>query len=200
MAKSNQQNKAELIKKGLAESIEIKNRVMQTLVPKIVEVVKVLADCLKKGNKILLCGNGGSAADAQHLAAELMVRLRANSRNFPLPAIALSTDTSILTACANDFGFENIFSRQIQALGRKGDCLVAISTSGKSKNILLATKQAKKLGIKVIGFLGKDGGKLAKLVDYPLFVPSNNIPRIQEAHTTIGHIILELVEKEFISK
>ncbi|MCJ7508957.1 MAG: D-sedoheptulose 7-phosphate isomerase [candidate division Zixibacteria bacterium] len=194
------QEKIKSIKKQFAESIEIKNKVKETLASKIAQVAMILADCLKKGNKILLCGNGGSAADAQHLAAELMVRLRANSRNFPLPAIALSTDTSVLTACANDFGFENIFSRQIQALGKKGDCLVAISTSGKSENIILAAKQAKKLGIKVIGFLGKDGGKLAKLVDYPLFVPSNNIPRIQEAHTTIGHIILELVEKEFIFK
>jgi len=194
------QKHTELVKKNLAESIEIKSKVKEKLASKIAQVAMILADCLKKDNKILLCGNGGSAADAQHLAAELMVRLRANSRNFPLPAIALSTDTSILTACANDFGFENIFSRQIQALGKRGDCLVAISTSGKSENIILAAKQAKKLGIKVIGFLGKDGSKLAKLVDYPLFVPSNNIPRIQEVHTTIGHIILELVEKEFISK
>lgn len=194
------QEKIKSIKKQLAESIEIKNKVKKTLASKIAQVAMILADCLKKGNKILLCGNGGSAADAQHLAAELVVRLRAGSRNFPLPAIALSTDTSILTACANDFGFENIFSRQIQALGKKGDCLVAISTSGKSENIILAAKQAKKLGIKVIGFLGEDGSKLAKLVDYPLSVPSDNIPRIQEVHTTIGHIILELVEKEFISK
>jgi D-sedoheptulose 7-phosphate isomerase len=198
--KSKEQNRIESIKRDLAESIEIKNKVKETLASKIAQVAMVSADCLKKGNKILLCGNGGSAADAQHMAAELVVRLRANSRNFPLPAIALNTDTSILTACANDFGFENIFSRQIQALGKKGDCLIAISTSGNSENIILAVKKAKELSIKVIGFLGKDGGKLAKLVDYPLMVPSGNIPRIQEVHTTVGHIILELIEKEFASK
>lgn len=188
------QEKIKLIKEQLIESIEIKKEVLDKLPSKIAKLALILADCLKKGNKILLCGNGGSAADAQHLAAELMVRLRSNCRDFPLPAIALNTDTSILTACANDFGFENIFSRQIQALGKKGDCLIVISTSGNSENIILAAKQAKKLGLKVIGFLGKDGGKLKKLVDYPLLVPSKNVPRIQETHITVGHIVLELVE------
>jgi D-sedoheptulose 7-phosphate isomerase len=188
------QEKIKLIKEQLIESIEIKKEVLDRLPSKIAGLASVLADCLKKGNKILLCGNGGSAADAQHLAAELMVRLRSNCRDFPLPAIALSTDTSILTACANDFGFENIFSRQIQALGKKGDCLIVISTSGNSENIILAAKQARKLGLKVIGFLGKDGGKLKKLVDYPFLVPSKNVPRIQETHITVGHIVLELVE------
>ena len=187
-------NKKSIVEIQLAESIALKQKVKLELSGKIVELASILADCLKKGNKILLCGNGGSAADAQHLAAELMVRLRSNCRDFPLPAIALSTDTSILTACANDFGFENIFSRQIQALGKKGDCLIVISTSGNSENIILAAKQARKLGLKVIGFLGKDGGKLKKLVDYPFLVPSKNVPRIQETHITVGHIVLELVE------
>jgi len=187
-------NKKSIVEIQLAESIALKQKVKLELSGKIVELASILADCLKKGNKILLCGNGGSAADAQHLAAELMVRLRSNCRDFPLPAIALSTDTSILTACANDFGFENIFSRQIQALGKKGDCLIVISTSGNSENIILAAKQARKLGIKIIGFLGKDGGKLKKLVDYPFLVPSKNVPRIQETHITVGHIVLELVE------
>lgn len=189
-----------IVRSQIEESITLKEKVKLELSEKILRVVEILVDCLKKGGKILLCGNGGSAADAQHLAAELIVRLRANSRNFPLPAIALNTDTSILTACANDFGFDNIFSRQIQALGKKGDCLLAISTSGNSKNVIQAVKKAKKMKLKVIGFLGKDGGILAGLVDYPLIIPSHNIPRIQEVHITIGHIILELVEKGLMSK
>ncbi len=189
-----------IVQSQLEESIALKQKIKRELSGQIVELADILADCLKDGNKILLCGNGGSAADAQHLAAELVVRLKPNCRDFPLSAIALSTDTSILTACANDFGFENIFSRQIQALGKKGDCLVAISTSGNSENLILATRKAKEMGIKTMGLLGKDGGKLRKLVDYPLLIPSDNIPRIQEVHTTIGHIILELVEKELISK
>jgi len=188
------QEKTRSVREQLTESIEIKKEVLDRLSSKIAELARVLANCLKKGNKIFLCGNGGSAADAQHLAAELVVRLRPNHREFPLPAIALSTDTSVLTACANDFGFENIFSRQIQALGKEGDCLIVISTSGNSENIVLAAKQARKLGLKVIGFLGEDGGKLARVVDYPFFVPSKNVPRIQEVHITVGHIVLELVE------
>lgn len=142
----------------------------------------------------MLCGNGGSASDSQHIATELVVRLKSDSKRNPLSAIALTTNSSILTACANDFGFENIFSRQIQALGKKGDVLIVLSTSGKSPNITQAVKKAKNLGIKTIALLGGIGGEVKKLSDISLIIPSSDSQRVQEVHITIGHILVELIE------
>ncbi len=145
------------------------------------------------GAKILVCGNGGSAADAQHLAAELVVRLEKNRR--PAACLALTTDTSVITACGNDFGFEQIFSRQVEALGRPGDVLVAISTSGNSPNILLAASAAKNMGVNVIGLTGKDGGKLASLCDALLCAPTSRTMRVQEVHSFAIHLLCDLIER-----
>ena len=185
------------IKKLITESIEVKKKVLNSLVPEIEKASEAVIKALKAGNKVLIFGNGGSAADSQHIAAEFINRFKINRD--PLPAIALSTDTSIITSCGNDFGFELIFSKQIQALARKGDILIGLSTSGNSKNVLLALEEGKKIGCINIGLLGCGGGKIARQIDIDLTVPSNNTPRIQESHITIAHVICELVEKELIN-
>jgi D-sedoheptulose 7-phosphate isomerase len=149
-------------------------------------------ECLRSGRKLLLCGNGGSAADAQHIAAEMTVKMK--QVRSPLAAIALTTNTSLLTAQANDLGFETVFSRQIESLANPGDILVAISTSGDSPNILSGVESARSMGIKVIGLTGKGGGKLAPLCDIAIVVPSDDVPRIQEAHIAVGHLICEYAE------
>ena len=149
---------------------------------------KLLFYCLANNKKILLCGNGGSAADCQHFAAELVVRFRADIKRPALPAIALTTDTSIITAAGNDFGFENIFSQQIAALGNKDDVLIAISTSGNSPNIINAINKAKQKGMKVVGLLGNDGGQILNKCDLAVVVNHNTTARIQEAHILIEHI------------
>lgn len=154
-----------------------------------------ITDCLKKGGKIMICGNGGSAADSQHFAAELAGRYKKERK--ALAAVSLTTDTSSLTAIGNDYGFERIFARQVEALGRKGDVLVALSTSGNSSNVLEAISAAKKAGMQVIGMTGASGGKMKSLCDLCICIPSSNTPRIQEAHITIIHIICETVENEF---
>lgn len=156
-------------------------------------VAGLVANSLAKGNKLLLCGNGGSAADSQHIAAEFTGRFL-NERP-PIAAIALTTDTSALTCISNDYSFSMVFSRQISALGRSGDCLIGISTSGNSDNVLQAVVTAKGLGIKTIGLLGKDGGELRKICDKSIVVPSETTARIQEAHILIGHSICGHVEK-----
>jgi len=184
-----------LIADWLSEGAELKLKIKESLSEAMVEAAEKVAAAIKGGNKILFCGNGGSAADCQHLATEFVVRLKAGDDREAYPAIALTTDSSLLTASANDFGFENIFVRQIEAIGRKGDILIAISTSGNSENIVRATELAKKSGIEVIGLLGQSGGRLLPLVNLPLLVPSYEVTRIQEAHITLGHIICELVEK-----
>jgi len=150
---------------------------------------------LSSGKKILFCGNGGSAADSQHIAAELVGRYKKNRD--AISAIALTTDTSILTAVANDFGYENIFSRQIEALGVKGDILVAISTSGNSKNIINAVNTAKRQKLSVLGLTGKDGGFLKQISDLCICVPSDEVNHIQEMHITIGHLVCSLIEENF---
>ncbi|NQU16783.1 MAG: D-sedoheptulose 7-phosphate isomerase [Candidatus Saganbacteria bacterium] len=185
------------IKDLLNESIEVKKKVLETLVPKIEEASKLIFKAFKDGNKVLIFGNGGSAADSQHIAAEFINRFKIN-RN-PLPAMALSTDTSIITSCGNDFGFELIFTRQVQALAKKGDILIGISTSGNSLNVLNAIETGKKIGTKSIGLLGCGGGRIAPVVDLNLTVPSDDTPRVQEAHITIAHIICELVEGEIFN-
>ena len=158
----------------------------------IVSVVEAVTAALKAGNKILLFGNGGSAADAQHLAAEFVNRFIIERP--PLPAIALSTDTSIITSIGNDYDFSEIFSKQIRAIGQAGDVAWGISTSGSSPNIIKAIEVAKKIGMVTIGLTGKDGGQIAKMVDYSLNVSSNSTPRIQEVHITAGHVICEMID------
>ncbi len=190
---------ADLVRQQFQESIELKRKVQIEFSGQIIEIAKILSRCLKRGKKIFFCGNGGSAADAQHLTAELVVRLKKNSRRGALAAIALSTNASVLTACSNDFGFERVFSRQIEALGQKGDCLVAISTSGRSKNVNLACKTAKEKGLLVISLLGGKRGSQARLSDYKIIVPSADTPRIQEVHITIGHILCDLIERRLFS-
>jgi D-sedoheptulose 7-phosphate isomerase len=155
---------------------------------------------LKSGGKIFLCGNGGSAADAQHIAAEFLVRLRPKINRKPFPVISLATDTSTITACANDYGYEYIFKRNLEALSTNKDLLIAISTSGNSKNIINVLKYAKKRKIFSIGFLGNKGGNAKKLCNLNLLVPSNNVARIQETHIFLGHFIFEKVENLLINK
>jgi len=184
----------ETIKADLQESIDTKKEVLNTLSLKIEQAAISMITALKNGKKIMFCGNGGSAADSQHLAAELVGRFKKNRS--ALAAISLTTDTSILTALGNDFGFETIFARQVEGLGQKGDVLIGISTSGESKNVAEAVKKAKLMGIKTIGFLGGGGGSLAATVDLAIIVPSKNTPRVQESHITIGHIICNLIERE----
>jgi D-sedoheptulose 7-phosphate isomerase len=188
--------KIELIQKEIQESIKLKNRVKDELSGKIVEVAHALAECIKKGGKILLCGNGGSASDAQHLAGELVVRLSSDYTRSALPAITLSSNDYVLTACANDFGFEQVFSRQIEALGKPEDLLVCISTSGNSPNLIKAAEKSKEKKMKTVGLLGRDGGKLKGLSDFSIIVPSENTARIQEIHIFVCHMLCELIEKE----
>ncbi len=163
---------------------------------KLLEVSNVIVMALAGGHTILTAGNGGSAADADHFAAELAGKFEEATRR-ALPAVSLNTNTSILTAVANDFGFEQVFSRQLAALGHPGDVFVFFSTSGNSKNILEAVKQCKKTGIKTVGILGRDGGIVRKLCDFSLIVPSRRVPRIQEVHTLILHIICLLVDRHY---
>jgi D-sedoheptulose 7-phosphate isomerase len=173
---------------------DLRNQVAQDCGENIVDAAMLIARCLRGGGKLLLFGNGGSAADAQHLAAEFVGRFRIERQ--ALPAIALTTDSSILTAVGNDYGFDQIFARQVQALGRPGDVAIGISTSGNSPNVTSAITQAAKQELKTIGLVGKDGGSLAKCVDISVTVASTNVAMIQECHITIGHILCELVENE----
>ncbi len=152
----------------------------------------LIAKRLSMGNKILICGNGGSAADAQHFAAEIVGRFEKERKGYP--AIALTTDTSALTAIGNDYGFEHIFSRQVEALGKKGDILIGISTSGNSQNVIKAVEAAKDMGIFTVGFLGKDGGKLKDIVDTAFIVNHQKTARIQEVHLTLEHAICNIID------
>ena len=179
---------------SLNESSETKLKIRENLQEDILIAVDLISNWYKNGNKLLLCGNGGSAADCQHIATEMMIRLSHHIQRPALPAIALTTDSSNLTAGGNDIGFENVFARNVEGLGNNGDILLAISTSGNSPNIIKATHAAHNKEMKVVGFLGGNGGKLKDLVDFPITVPSSNIQRIQEGHITIAHIICELVE------
>lgn len=189
-------DKIKFIADSLKESSETKLNMLKECSEDILSAVNIISDSYKKGKKLLLCGNGGSAADCQHIATEFMIRLSHHINRPALPAIALTTDSSNLTAGGNDIGFENIFARNIEGLGNEGDVLITISTSGNSSNLLKAVEQAKNKGLKVIGFLGGSGGKLKALVDLPIIIPSSNTQRIQEGHITTGHIICELVEDD----
>jgi len=193
------QNKVEKIEKLFQESIKVKTEVIDTgIIKSLVSMGLLSVKTIQEGNKLMLCGNGGSAADAQHLAAEMLVRLRPNNNREGIPAIALAQDTSTITACGNDFGYNQLFERLVQTLGRKGDVLIAITTSGNSKNIIAAMKAAKKIGIFVFGFLGSKGGEALQYCDEAFVVPSNNTGRIQESHITAGHALMELIEDELL--
>lgn len=188
------------INKHLQESAETKILTAEKLAGQISIATNGCVNAIRNGGKIMFCGNGGSAADSQHLATEMVVRLSGEHDRGAYPALALTTDTSILTACGNDYGFDYIFARQIEALGQPLDILIAISTSGNSPNIVRAVESAKRKTITVIGLLGKDGGKLKNLVDIPLVVPSTDVQHIQESHIAIGHIMIGIIEKELTGR
>ncbi|MCD6490522.1 MAG: D-sedoheptulose 7-phosphate isomerase [Thermodesulfobacterium sp.] len=179
-------------------SREVQKAFIENESKKIIEVVYLAKKVISKNGKILIFGNGGSAADAQHLAAELVNRFK--KERSPMPAIALTTDTSILTAVANDYDFSEVFSKQILALGKKGDIALGISTSGKSANVISALKVAKKLGMHTVGLSGGDGGLMKELCDYLILVPSYETPRIQEGHLLFLHIFSELLEELIFRK
>jgi D-sedoheptulose 7-phosphate isomerase len=158
-------------------------------------VADIIVYALRNGNKLILCGNGGSAADAQHIAAELTGRYK--TERMSLPGIALTTDTSALTAIGNDYGYEYVFSRQLEGIGKSGDVLIGISTSGNSENIIKAFESAKRMGIKTVGLTGRDGGKMNDVADYNIIIPSDDTPRIQEMHILIGHTICQIIDNSF---
>lgn len=188
----------ELIISKLRESAELKLRLAKESIKEIEEAAEIIQRAIKSGGKILIFGNGGSAADSQHIASEFVNRYQKERR--ALPAIALTTDTSILTSIGNDSSFDDIFSRQIEALGRKGDVAWGISTSARSPNVIKALEFAKSQGLKTIGFTGGDGGKIKRIVDCCVNVPSSSTPRVQELHITIAHIICELIEEAICNK
>ena len=188
--------------KNLSIKLEIQNKILDSSesikksienIPEIIRIIESITKSLKKGNKIILFGNGGSAADAQHIAAELVGRFDYDRKS--LPAISLTTDTSVITSIGNDYSFEKIFSRQCESLVNKGDVVVGISTSGNSINVKNGLLVSKRKGAKTVGFLGHKGGHIKNIVDIPLIVNSNSTPRIQEVHRTTAHIICEMVEK-----
>lgn len=181
---------------SLKESAETKLNIENKCKSETLKAVDIIAGAFRNSNKMLLCGNGGSAADCQHIATEFVIRLSHHIQRPALPALALTTDTSNLSAGGNDIGWENVYARSIEAFGNNGDILLAISTSGNSPNIIKAVEMAHKKGMIVIGLLGGAGGKLKDLVDLPIVIPSSNTQRIQEGHITIAHIVCELVEDE----
>ena len=190
----------EQIKKIIAASIDVKKLILENdeLVSTIDKVVEVISAAFQNGKHVYFCGNGGSAADAQHLAAEFSGRFYTDRK--ALPAEALHCNTSYLTAVANDYGFDEIYSRLIDGIGEQGDVLVGLSTSGNSPNILKAFKTAKKKEMITIGFTGKSGGEMRQLCDHLINIPSSDTPRIQESHIMVGHIICQLVEENFFTK
>ena len=191
-----QQKIAEIIK----HSVDVKLRLLNddTLMPAIERIATTVTDALGAGNKVLWCGNGGSAADAQHLAAELSGRFYFDRD--PLPSEALHCNTSYLTAVANDYGYDIVYSRMVKAIGKPGDVLIGLSTSGNSVNIIKAMEEARKIGMITVGFTGDSGGKMKPLCDHLMNVPSNDTPRIQESHIMVGHIICEIAEERLFKK
>jgi len=185
-----------IVKDILNESIRVKKKIVDdpSLLSQINQISSIIIEAYRKKKKVILFGNGGSAADAQHIAGELVNRLHLERE--ALPAIALTTDSSVLTSIANDYDYSRIFARQVEALAKEGDVVIGISTSGSSSNVIEAVKTAKEKGAKTVGFTGNKGGKLAELVDFVISVPSDETPRVQESHITILHIICCLVERE----
>ena len=187
-----------IIQKRFKESAEVKGRFLKENLSKLIEVIKLVSRAFEAGNKVFFFGNGGSAADAQHMAAEFVNRYIMDRP--PLPAIALTTDTSVLTSISNDIAFNEIFSRQIKALGKEGDVAVGISTSGNSPNVVKAFEVAKEMGMKTVALTGNDGGALSKIADLSLIVSSGSTPRIQETHILVGHLLCEMVEHQLFFK
>jgi len=188
-------NWIEEIKKQILDSARMKQQMADTMPAGIQAVSEAVTGALRRGNKILLCGNGGSAADSQHIAAEFVGRFK---RERPgLAAVALTTDTSILTSVSNDYGFENIFARQVEALGREGDVLIGFSTSGKSKNIIRAFESAKKRDMVIIAFAGSQPCAMTEMADLSILIPADETARIQEGHILVGHILCDMVEYSF---
>ncbi len=183
-----------------SESLALKQRFVA---PKNLETLVLMAEriaaSIAQGGKLMLCGNGGSACDAQHLAGELLVRLRPQVNRQPIAALALATDACSITACANDYGFEQIYARMVQALGKPGDVLLGLSTSGQSRNVIKALECAKTQGIQAFGFLGSDGGAMLAACELSLLVPSFDPNRVQEVHITMGHILMDLIESLVVS-
>lgn len=191
--------KQDLIRRNISDSISVNQKLLKndTILTEITKVVDLIVEAFNNGNKLLFCGNGGSAADAQHLAAEFSGRYYLNRP--PLHAEALHTDTSFMTAVSNDFSFDEVYARLIQGIGKQGDILIGMSTSGNSKNVIKALEEAKKKNIITIGFTGKTNGNMKPYCDFLINIPSDDTPRIQECHLMLGHAICELVEKELFS-
>jgi D-sedoheptulose 7-phosphate isomerase len=187
------------VKSIITSSIEVKHKILSdtAMLERIERVADLIAEAFRNGHRLYLCGNGGSAADAQHLAAEFTGRFYSDRE--PLPAEALHVNTSFLTAVANDYSYDQIYERAVKAHGRKGDILIGLSTSGNSKNVILAQQEAKRRNIQVISFTGETGGKMKDCCDFLFNVPSNDTPRIQESHIMLGHIICQLVEEKLFS-
>jgi len=192
-------NRTKFFEESLKESAETKNKIHELCKDDVFAAIDIIVNSVKNGGKVMFCGNGGSAADSQHLATEFVIRLSHDLNRPSIAAIALTTDTSLLTAGGNDIGFENVFARTVEGLGKEGDVLIGISTSGNSKNVINAFAKAKEKKIKTIAFLGGSGGKIKDTTDISIIIPSPNTQRIQEGHITIGHIICESVERELYS-
>tara|TARA_A100001037_G_scaffold266767_1_gene259168 strand:- start:118 stop:684 length:567 start_codon:yes stop_codon:yes gene_type:complete len=180
---------------SLEEHINLSNEIKLNYIEKINSITNVIYSTITNNNNIFWCGNGGSASDAQHIAAEFVGRFSKNRQ--PLNSISLNTDTSVITCIANDFGYENIFARQLEALSKKNDLLICFSTSGNSRNIIKAIEYAKNNNLKIITFLGKTGGNCSGLTEYEILIPSNTTARIQEMHITIAHIICEIIDDKY---
>ena len=185
------------IEKSLNESIGVKSEVLSNSVETIARIATMAVDALRDGHSLYFMGNGGSAADAQHISGELVGRYKKDRKS--LPVLALTTDTSVLTAISNDFGYDYCFEKQIEAFARKDDVVFGLSTSGNATNVINALKLAGKIGAKTIGFTGRDGGMIKDIVDICLMVPSSDTPRIQECHITIGHILCSIIENELFN-
>ena len=196
MADDKTTKRGAFIRDELEASAATKQKILEQCAERISRSADIMIDALRRDKKILLCGNGGSAADSQHLATEFVIRMNPSIKRPGLPAIALTTDSSMLTAGANDIGYDNVFAREVEALGMSGDVLIGISTSGKSESVNRAMATARAKGMATIGLLGKDGGTTKDLVDVAIIVPSNDTQRIQEGQITIGHILCGLVERE----
>lgn len=186
------------IGQAIRESIAVKEQLLKSQAENIQKAAEVIISCLKKGGKLILCGNGGSAADSQHIAAELVGRFK--KERPAIPAVALTTNASILTAIANDYGYQHVFKRQVEALAAKNDVVMGISTSGNAPSVINAVEYANKIGLATVALTAGDGGKLAKAAKFCIIVPSKSTPRIQESHITIGHIICELIEEAWTQK
>jgi D-sedoheptulose 7-phosphate isomerase len=193
-------DKNKFVEESLEESSRTKLDILNKCKDDIIRAADVVVEAFRRGKKLMLCGNGGSAADCQHIAAEFVIRLSHDIKRPAMPALALTTDSSNLTAGGNDIGFENVFARSVEGLGNEGDVLIGISTSGNSINIIKAFETAKKKKIISISLLGCGGGKIKAITDHNIIIPSSNVQRIQEGHITVGHILCEIAERELYGK